>query len=109
MNDSTIPHIAVIGLGYVGLPLAIEFGKVRKTIGFDINLDRVCELIGGIDKTQEVSSEELTSSVGLSFTSDITALSDCNIYIVTVPTPIDGHKNASNIRQSRTWKGLGQG
>ncbi|MBV1870628.1 MAG: Vi polysaccharide biosynthesis UDP-N-acetylglucosamine C-6 dehydrogenase TviB [Gammaproteobacteria bacterium] len=108
MNDSTIPHIAVIGLGYVGLPLAIEFGKVRKTIGFDINLDRVCELIGGIDKTQEVSSEELTSSVGLSFTSDITALSDCNIYIVTVPTPIDGHKNPNLLPLISASRALGK-
>ena len=93
MNNSPQLPIAVIGLGYVGLPLAAEFGKTRLTIGYDINSTRISELDKGIDKTQEVSPEELISSKHLSFTSDISSLSSCNIYIVTVPTPIDEHKN----------------
>ena len=84
--------IAVIGLGYVGLPLAAEFGKHRKVIGFDINLRRINELKSGIDATLEVTSEELAESAQLSFSSDIDVLRDCNVFIVTVPTPIDEHK-----------------
>lgn len=84
--------IAIIGLGYVGLPLAVEFGKLRKTIGFDINDKRVSELKEGVDHTQECSKEELLSAVQLSFTSNVENISQCNIYIVTVPTPIDEHK-----------------
>ena len=82
--------IAVIGLGYVGLPLAVEFGKKRKVIGFDTNLDRVIELQGGSDHTLEVSCEELVSASNLSFTSNKEDLSNARIYIVTVPTPVDG-------------------
>ncbi|UOE80943.1 Vi polysaccharide biosynthesis UDP-N-acetylglucosamine C-6 dehydrogenase TviB [Vibrio splendidus] len=89
VNDQSI---AIIGLGYVGLPLAVEFGKVRKTIGFDINDRRVSELKEGIDHTQECSKEELLSADQLSFTSNVENISQCNIYIVTVPTPIDEHK-----------------
>lgn len=86
------PKVAIIGLGYVGLPLAVEFGKKFQTIGFDINEGRVKELNQGIDRTLEVTSEELTQATHLSCTtlpSDITA---CDFYIVTVPTPIDKHK-----------------
>lgn len=86
------PKVAIIGLGYVGLPLAVEFGKKFQTIGFDINEGRVKELNQGIDRTLEVTSEELTQATQLSCTtlpSDITA---CDFYIVTVPTPIDKHK-----------------
>ncbi|MFA0496608.1 nucleotide sugar dehydrogenase, partial [Vibrio sp. 10N.222.54.B11] len=89
VNDQSI---AIIGLGYVGLPLAVEFGKVRKTIGFDINDRRVTELKEGVDHTQECSKEELLSAEQLSFTSNVKNISQCNIYIVTVPTPIDEHK-----------------
>ncbi|MFD1007264.1 Vi polysaccharide biosynthesis UDP-N-acetylglucosamine C-6 dehydrogenase TviB [Oceanisphaera ostreae] len=81
--------IAIIGLGYVGLPLAVEFGKARDVIGFDINQKRIDELVGGHDSTREVDDESLQSVKGLKFSSNIKDLADCNVYIVTVPTPID--------------------
>lgn len=84
--------IAIIGLGYVGLPLAVEFGKKVTVIGFDINSNRIAELVSGTDHTLEVSKEELAQAAHLSFSSDITELQDCNFYIVTVPTPIDAYK-----------------
>ncbi|MEP2473707.1 MULTISPECIES: Vi polysaccharide biosynthesis UDP-N-acetylglucosamine C-6 dehydrogenase TviB [Rhodobacterales] len=84
--------IAVIGLGYVGLPLAVEFGKTRPVIGFDISADRVDALRQGQDHTREVSSDELATADHLDFTSDLSAISDASIYIVTVPTPVDAHK-----------------
>ncbi len=84
--------IAVIGLGYVGLPLAVEFGKKYPTLGFDINCQRVSELKAGNDFTLEVSSEELAESEHISYSNDVEALKNCNVYIVTVPTPIDEHK-----------------
>lgn len=93
MSNLDTPKIAVIGLGYVGLPLAVEFGKTRLTTGYDINSTRVSELTEGIDKTQEVSADELKTCKHLNFTSEIEAIRNCNIYIVTVPTPIDEHKN----------------
>ena len=85
-------RLAIVGLGYVGLPLAVEFGKVRNVVGFDINEDRVNALIGGHDSTLETSDLELKEAVGLLFTSDVSQLASCNTYIVTVPTPIDEHK-----------------
>lgn len=84
--------LAVIGLGYVGLPLAVEFGKKRPVIGFDINQKRVTELQNGQDHTLEVSSEELGQAVNLSYTASAEDLAAANVYIVTVPTPIDEHK-----------------
>lgn len=81
--------IAVVGLGYVGLPLAVEFGKSRSVIGFDINEKRVGELKSGYDSTLEVDREALNQATGLSFESDVEKLRDANFYIVTVPTPID--------------------
>ncbi len=84
--------IAIIGLGYVGLPLAVEFGKQRTVIGFDINQARIDELRGGSDSTLETEPEELAQAQGLSFTTDIDDIAECSIYIVTVPTPIDDHK-----------------
>ncbi len=84
--------IAVIGLGYVGLPLAAEFGKKRTVIGFDINEERIRELSNGIDRTLELNKKELTEAKHLQFTSDIDKISNAQIYIVTVPTPIDKHK-----------------
>lgn len=84
--------IAVIGLGYVGLPLAVEFGKKHPVIGFDINQHRIEELKSGMDHTLEVSDEELASAKQLQFSSDINELAECNFYIVTVPTPIDEYK-----------------
>jgi len=80
--------IAVIGLGYVGLPLAIEFGKNRKVIGFDINESRIDELNEGEDSTLECSSEELQQAKHISFTSNLDAIASCNCFIITVPTPI---------------------
>lgn len=84
--------IAVIGLGYVGLPLAIEFGKKYVTIGFDINQRRVNELLNGYDHTLEIESEELAQSTYLTFSSDEKVLEQANVYIVTVPTPINDYK-----------------
>ena len=84
--------IALIGLGYVGLPLAVEFGKKRKVIGFDINQSRVDELKRGVDLTLETTEQDLVDAVYLSYTTNIDDIKDCAIYIVTVPTPIDKHK-----------------
>ena len=84
--------IAVIGLGYVGLPLAVEFGKHLPVVGFDINASRIEALCAGTDHTLEVSDEELTQASYLNYSSDIQALKDCNFFIVTVPTPIDDYK-----------------
>lgn len=81
--------IAIIGLGYVGLPLAVEFGKKNQVVGFDINKARIAELEKGHDSTLEVEADVLASVDGLKFSSDLKSLEDCNVYIVTVPTPID--------------------
>jgi UDP-N-acetyl-D-glucosamine/UDP-N-acetyl-D-galactosamine dehydrogenase len=90
-HDLKKVEIAVIGLGYVGLPLAVEFGKKYKTIGFDINQSRIDELKNGYDRTRETSGEDLVSSVYLQYESNAQALA-ANVYIVTVPTPIDAYK-----------------
>tara|TARA_Y100000022_G_scaffold198282_1_gene208305 strand:+ start:922 stop:2187 length:1266 start_codon:yes stop_codon:yes gene_type:complete len=84
--------IAVIGQGYVGLPLAIEFGKKYPTLGFDINQARIDELKKGIDHTNEASPEQLISAKQLTFSANINNIKECNVYIVTVPTPIDEFK-----------------
>jgi len=84
--------IAIIGLGYVGLPLAVEFGKQRQTLGFDIDSGRIDELNNGHDRTREVDSDELSQATNLSFSSDIKQLANCKVFIVTVPTPINDHK-----------------
>ena len=84
--------IALIGLGYVGLPLAAEFGKKREVIGFDINKNRIDQLKKKIDPTLEISKKEFTEATYLNFTSNPKDLKDCNIFIVAVPTPIDNHK-----------------
>ena len=85
--------IAVVGLGYVGLPLAAAFGEKRDVVGFDINPKRVAELKDGVDFTRAVSKEELAVSKGLSFTESLDGIRDCQIFIVTVPTPIDEFKS----------------
>ena len=85
-------HVGVIGLGYVGLPLAVEFGKKYPTIGFDVNKNRVEQLMQGHDFTLEVSVEELASAEHIKYSADVNELRACNVYIVTVPTPIDQHK-----------------
>lgn len=84
--------IAIIGLGYVGLPLAVEFGKKYQVIGFDINADRIHSLVQKKDNTLQITDSEIASATGLSFTDNVTAIANCNIYIVTVPTPVDDHK-----------------
>lgn len=84
--------IAVIGLGYVGLPLAVELGKKRSVIGFDINSARIAELRAGRDATREVAAEELAKAQHLTLTAETADLADASIFIVTVPTPIDAHK-----------------
>ena len=85
--------MAIIGLGYVGLPLAVEFAKKRPVVGFDIDQDRVNELRGGHDRTLEVTDDELQAVNALAFTHRVTDLKPCNVYIVTVPTPIDTQNN----------------
>jgi UDP-N-acetyl-D-galactosamine dehydrogenase len=85
-------RLAVVGLGYVGLPLAAEFGKNRSIVGFDINSQRIAELRAGIDRTLELSSTELAEAPHLVFSHDADSLKSCNVFIVTVPTPIDEHK-----------------
>jgi UDP-N-acetyl-D-glucosamine/UDP-N-acetyl-D-galactosamine dehydrogenase len=85
--------IGIIGLGYVGLPLAIEFGRQYETIGFDISNTRIAELDEGLDKTLEVDYDDFIKAKKLIFTNYFKNLKDCNIYIVTVPTPIDENKN----------------
>ncbi len=86
------PSIAIIGLGYVGFPLAVEFGKIYPTLGFDIDASRIDELKSGVDRTQEVSAGQLAESKNLLFSSQVTDLESCNTFIVTVPTPIDHFK-----------------
>ena len=86
------PSIAIIGLGYVGFPLAVEFGKIYPTLGFDIDASRIDELKSGVDRTQEVSAAQLAESKNLRFSSQVTDLASCNTFIVTVPTPIDHFK-----------------
>ena len=86
------PSIAIIGLGYVGFPLAVEFGKQYPTLGFDIDATRISELNRGYDRTQEVSDDQLKASSQLKFSSELNDLSACNTFIVTVPTPIDHFK-----------------
>lgn len=90
-------RLGIVGLGYVGLPLAVEFGKRYPTIGYDINRLRIDELRAGRDSSLEVEPPELRAASGLSYTDDAQALKDCNVLIVTVPTPIDQHK-APNLK-----------
>jgi UDP-N-acetyl-D-galactosamine dehydrogenase len=82
-------RIGIIGLGYVGLPLAVEFGKHFPTVGFDIKKDRIAELENGTDSTLEATSEELRAAERLTYSADVKALAECNTFIVTVPTPVD--------------------
>ncbi|WP_215397959.1 Vi polysaccharide biosynthesis UDP-N-acetylglucosamine C-6 dehydrogenase TviB [Rheinheimera oceanensis] len=92
MRNIADSQLAIIGLGYVGLPLAVEFGKHYTTLGFDINTTRISELNKGEDHTLEVSSEELKQAGKLSYSSNLDDLRRANVYIVTVPTPIDEHR-----------------
>ena len=90
--DTSALKVAIIGLGYVGLPLAVEFGKSRSVVGFDINLNRIAELQSGHDHTLETEPNELKAASHLRFSTQIADLHACNCFIVTVPTPIDEHK-----------------
>lgn len=83
------PHIAILGLGYVGLPLAVEFGQHFPVVGFDIAPQRTAELAVGYDRTREVAAEQLQAATQLSYTTEAHALTDCNVFIITVPTPVD--------------------
>jgi UDP-N-acetyl-D-galactosamine dehydrogenase len=88
----TPAKLAVIGLGYVGLPLAVAFAAEHEVVGFDIKAERVAELRAGEDRTLEVSADELSAATGLKLSADPADLAGCNVFIVTVPTPIDAHK-----------------
>ena len=88
--------MAIIGLGYVGLPLAIEFAKKRSVIGYDINEERIVQLKAGVDSTNETEKDGLITAEKLLLTSDPSKLIDVNIYIVTVPTPVD-HLNKPDL------------
>lgn len=92
MFDLNGMRLGIIGLGYVGLPLAVEFGKQRPVVGFDINQARINALTAGHDTTLEVSEEELKEATQLCYSAQLEDLAECNIFIVTVPTPIDAHK-----------------
>ena len=105
MINEKSTKIAIIGLGYVGLPLAVEFGKVFETIGFDINKFRIKELLAENDSTLEVESHKFQEATKLSYTTDVKNIESCNIFIVTVPTPIDEHNKpdlSSLINASQT-------
>src|SRR3546814_4275369 len=91
--DITNARIGVIGLGYVGLPLAVSFSKKFDVVGFDINDERVAELNAGHDRTRELNAEELAAAERLTCTTDPASLQDVNVYIVTTPTPIDEHRS----------------
>ena len=93
-------RIAVIGLGYVGLPVAVEFGKHHPVVGFDIDKTRLAQLRDGFDRTLEVAGEDLSGAKNLTLSSDPSEIADCNVYIVTVPTPIDSQKRP-DMRQLR--------
>ena len=105
--QSSDSSIAIVGLGYVGLPLAVEFGRKRKVIGFDINETRIQELKQGIDKTLETTNQELREAIHLSYTSLLEDLRHCKIFIVTVPTPIDKEKNPDLVPLERATEAIG--
>ena len=84
--------ICIIGMGYVGAPLAVEFGRKRKVIGYDINKDRINSLSINQDSTLELSSEDLSDAIYLNFTSNVDDIKNCGVYIITVPTPINQNK-----------------
>ena len=100
--------LAVVGLGYVGLPLAVAFGQKRRVIGFDINVDRVKQLKKGIDDTLEVSPDEMRNSALLEFSSDLSDLESCNVFMITVPTPIDKAKQPDLSPLLKASKAIGK-
>jgi len=86
-------RLAIIGLGYVGLPLAVEFSKKVSVVGFDVNYHRISELKLGVDSTLEVTVDELAEATNIHYSSSENDLKPCNVYIVTVPTPVDKYNN----------------
>ncbi len=108
MRDLNDINLAIIGLGYVGLPLAAEFGKLRSVIGFDIDKNRIKRLLDGNDDTQELTKDELSEATGLKFTSDVNSLTEANVFIITVPTPIDNLKKPDLTPLYRASETVGQ-
>lgn len=108
IHDINDIKVAIIGLGYVGLPLAVEFGKKYQSLGFDINQARITELNGGTDSTLEVSDEELAETTNLTYSCQVDDLKSANVYIVTVPTPIDQHKQPDLTPLIKASKMLGK-
>jgi len=106
--DPATTRVAVIGLGYVGLPLAVEFGKKFTVVGFDIDAVRTSELTQGTDRTLEVTSAELREAKQLSFSTDLQDIADCTVYIVTVPTPINKHKQPNLTPLIKASESIGQ-
>jgi UDP-N-acetyl-D-galactosamine dehydrogenase len=100
-------RIAVVGLGYVGLPLAVEFGAKRAVVGFDINKDRIRELKNGTDVTLETTSQELKNAANLTFTNILDDIKSCQVFIITVPTPIDMHKRPDLTYLEMSSKAIG--
>ena len=100
--------IAIIGLGYVGLPLAIEFGKIYETLGFDTNKSRIDELLMGKDSTREVTFEELNNSSMLRYTNRVEDIENCNFFIITVPTPIDKLNNPNLVPLQEASEAVGR-
>ena len=101
-------RLAIVGLGYVGLPLAVEFGKHYETVGFDVNPVRINGLRAGKDRTLEVDGQELASAARLRFSDQVEDLRDCNVFIVTVPTPIDSAKRPDLVPLTRASESLGR-
>ena len=101
-------RIGVVGLGYVGLPLAVEFGKHFETLGFDVNPKRIAQLRAGRDLTLEVTGAELKSARQLRFTTELEDLKRCRVFIVTVPTPIDGYKRPDLVPLERASESIGK-
>lgn len=101
-------RLAVVGLGYVGLPLAVEFGKHQPIVGYDVNKNRIEKLRAGHDTTLEVDDEELASATQLQFTDQLDDIAQCNTYIVTVPTPIDAHKRPDLTPLIRASEAIGK-
>jgi len=108
MSNNKVALIAVIGLGYVGLPLAVEFGKKREVIGFDVNSKRIDELISGRDSTLETEFDELSAATYLSYTNNIDDIKDCDIYIIAVPTPINENKTPNLIPLEKSSEAVGR-
>lgn len=108
MKDIDSISIGIVGLGYVGLPLAVEFGRQFETIGYDINIGRINELEAGQDSTLEVEPEILAEATKLSFTNSLEKISHCDVYIVTVPTPIDNHNRPDLSPLESASKALGK-